>query len=402
MSKSNKSFPEGVVLLITKDGTVIEVLHDTFNIFPNESESGSSFIDYLKSDSVEKGCRFIESINNNGVAYNWELQVENKNFTSLFNCSGAKTEEWIILIGSHDPGNLEQFMNGLMKMNNEHINKLRMFMKKDQKDFSKKNEWSLYDDMSKLNNELANTQRELSKKTVELERTNEIKNQMIGMAAHDLRNPLMIIQNYAEFLIDDHIQEETVFTDDQYRLIKQINESSTYMIQIIEDMLDISSFDSGSIKLEKKSYNLVDLIEETASLSRPSANKKSINITTQLPDSSVFTEIDAHKLRQVLDNLLSNAVKYSNPNTEIEVGIIPVDQSEGVSFFVKDQGLGIPKDELDKLFKPYSRISVKATAGEPSTGLGLSIVKKIVEAHGGTIEVDSEVGVGSTFVVKLP
>lgn len=91
------------------------------------------------------------------------------------------------------------------------------------------------------------------------------------------------IPNYADFLIDDHIQEETVFTDEQYQLINQINESSKYMVQIIEDMLDLSSFDSGSIKLKKKNCNIVDLIAEAASLSRSSANKKDIIIKPAFP-----------------------------------------------------------------------------------------------------------------------
>ena len=265
-----------------------------------------------------------------------------------------------------------------------------------------KNNWSLYDDMSRVNNELANTQRELTKKTAELERSNDIKNQVMGMAAHDLRNPLTVILNFAEFLIHDHLEGVGSFTEDQYQMIKQIKESSNYMVQIIEDMLDMSSFDSGSVKLKKMNCNLVDLIEEVTSLSRNPANKKNIVITTRLPDSSIYKEIDTHKIRQVLDNLLSNAIKFSNSNTEVKIGINAVDESEEVIIFVKDQGQGIPKDEIKKLFEPFSKISVKSTAGEKSTGLGLAIVKKIVEAHGGKIEVDSEVGVGSTFIVKIP
>lgn len=256
-------------------------------------------------------------------------------------------------------------------------------------------------DMSELNNELVNTKRVLTKKTTELEHSNELKNQMMGMAAHDLRNPLTLIQNYALFLIDDH-QEESIFTEDQYHLIKEIKGSSEYMVQIIEDMLDISSFESGCINLKKENYNLVELVEDAVSLSRSSANKKDIIVTTHLPDSSVNKVIDAHKIRQVVDNLLSNAIKYSNPETEVEIGISHTNEAEGVTVFVKDHGQGIPEDEIDKLFDPFSQISVKATAGEKSTGLGLAIVQKIVEAHGGKIEVDSKVGVGSTFIIEIP
>lgn len=122
------------------------------------------------------------------------------------------------------------------------------------------------------------------------------------MTAHDLRNPLTVILNYADFLIQDHLQDE-IFTKDRYQMINQIKESSNYMVQIIEEMLDMLSFDSGSVKLKKKNCNLVDLIEETASVSRFSANKKNIAITTHLSDSSFNKEIDAHKFPQVLDNL---------------------------------------------------------------------------------------------------
>ncbi|MEX1011685.1 MAG: HAMP domain-containing sensor histidine kinase [Balneolaceae bacterium] len=401
MTKSNNNVPEGVVLLISEDGTVTEVLHDTYDLFLKENKSGKSFIDCLKSDSVQKGFHLIESIDSNGVAFDWELHIESEENTLLFNFSGVKTENGIVMIGSPNPDDMEKFLNGLMEMNNEQINKLRQFMKNHQEKFLKNSDWTLYDDMSELNNELANAQRELTKKSAQLERSNEFKNQMMGMAAHDLRSPLMIIQSFSFILIDNH-EEKPFFTEDQFQLIKEINTSSEYMIQIIEDMLDISTFESGSIKLNKKNSDLVELIKEAVSLSRAPANKKNIIITTHLPDSTVDKVIDSHKFRQVVDNLLSNAVKYSDPESEVEVGIKQSEGSEEVSIFVKDHGLGIPEDEIDNLFLPFSKTSVQSTAGEKSTGLGLAIVQKIVEAHGGKIEVDSEVGVGSTFVVIIP
>ncbi|MFP8489217.1 sensor histidine kinase [Gracilimonas sp. Q87] len=401
MTTSDTILPEGFALLINEDGAITEVIHDTFDLFSGGSEVDISFVNRLKGDSIEKGYRLLENINNHGVAYDWELHIGKQDHTKLFNISGVKIEKGILLIGSPDPNDIEQFMNGLMKMNNEQINKLRLFMKKDQEGDTKQNDWMLYNDMSELNNELATTKRQLMKKTAELERLNEFKNQMMGMAAHDLRNPLMLIQNFSDFLMDDH-KEEDLFTENQYMMIKEIKGTSEYMVQIIEDMLDMSSYESGSINLEKETIDLVQLIEEVVSLSRFSANKKDIVIKTDLPDSSVNKEIDGHKFRQVLDNLLSNAVKYSNSDTEVEVGIKETAEGEGVTIFVKDHGQGIPEDEIDKLFVPFSQISVEATAGEKSTGLGLAIVQNIVEAHGGKIEVDSEVGAGSTFFIKIP
>ncbi len=102
--------------------------------------------------------------------------------------------------------------------------------------------------------------------------------------------------------------------------------------------------------------------------------------------------------------LISNAIKYSYPETTVTVGLIPPEKSDdnSIIIYVKDEGQGIPKDELGKLFEPFTKISVEATAGEKSTGLGLAITKKIVEAHGGSIEVETTVGEGSTFYVELP
>lgn len=240
----------------------------------------------------------------------------------------------------------------------------------------------------------------LEKKNRQLEMINELKDQMLGMAAHDLRNPLTLTQNYALFLIEDH-KEQHIFTEDQFQLVREIKESSEYMVRIVEDMLDISALESGSVNLEKSDINLGKFIERIVTLNQPKATKKDISIITNLPDTPVLKEIDAHKFQQVLDNLVSNAIKYSQRGTEVDVGIR--EESEGaITIYVEDEGQGIPEEERDDLFVPFSKISVEATAGEKSTGLGLAIALKIADAHGGDIQVESKVGVGSTFFVHLP
>lgn len=404
MSKENQDVPNGMAIVINEDGILETVIQDSYDLCSPSSDEAVSFVDCLDSDSTSKGYQFLDRINTNDVAYNWELPLTIDDEISLFNFSGIKmNEKRLLVIGTDNLDDTEQFLNGLMEMNNDSVNKLRAFMKEQQETprESNEDEQTMYDEMSHLNNELANMQRELTKKTVELERANERKNQMMGMAAHDLRNPLNVIVNYADFLIDDHIQDEAKLTEGQLQLIKQMKESSEYMVHIIEDMLDMSTLESGDMNLKKERCDLVDLIENIVSLNRSSAQKKDIALTTILPDSSLNKEIDAHKMRQVFDNLLSNAIKYSDSGTEVEVGIKPVDETGEVTIFVKDHGQGIPEEEIDKLFEPFADISVEATAGEKSTGLGLAIVQQIVEAHGGKIEVDSEVGEGSTFLVNI-
>lgn len=400
MSTHTEKLPQGIAVLVDKNGELKKVIHDTFNLFADGSSGERSFFDCLEGNSKQKGRTFMESLRKNGVAYAWELHITNQSASSLFSFSGVRVGEENLLIGTPDKNDTEQFLDGLMEMNNEQVNKLRSFMKEQKQDLENEKEWKLYDEMSGLNNELANMQRKLTKKTAELERMNEFKNQMLGTAAHDLRNPLTLIQNYAMFLIDDH-QEEEIFNKEQYQLIKKIKESSEYMVRIIEDMIDMSALESGSINLQLEEHDIADIVKRTAELNSLSAKKKDIKITLELPESPVIKEIDFHKFQQVLDNLISNAVKYSNADTEVRVGIKELNQ-DSVQIFVKDHGQGIPKDEIDKLFEPFSNLSVEPTAGEKSTGLGLAITKKITEAHGGDIEVETEVGAGSTFTVILP
>ena len=402
MSKQSQTLPNGIAIIVNDDGILIKIIHDSYGLFSLQRDETISFVDCLESDSIPKAYQFIERVNTNDVAYDWELHVTDGDEIRLFSFSGIRVDDENLLIGTANPDDTEQFLNGLMEMNNESINKLRSFMKEQQQSAGAiNNEWAMYDQMSGLNNELANMQRKLTKKTAELERMNKLKNQMLGMAAHDLRNPLTLIQNYSSFLIEDH-EEQDIFTADQFQLVKEIKESSEYMVRIIEDMLDISAIESGSISLEKDDEDICGLVERIVSLNRPTANKKDISITTNLPDTKIVKEVDAHKFQQVLDNLISNGIKYSHPDSEITVGIKAGNDSEAITIFVKDEGQGIPEEELENLFVPFAKISSESTAGEKSTGLGLAIVQKIVEAHGGDIQVESEVGVGSTFFVNIP
>jgi len=394
------TLPDGIAVMINSKGILIDIIHDSYSLFIVDRDEKSSFVDCLNGDSIQKGFQFMDRIKKNGVVYNWELHVTTGDDISLFSFSGVRLNGNKLVIGTPNRDDTEQFLNGLMEMNNEQVNKLRAYMKMQQSPRKyQESDLHLFDEMSGLNNELANMQRKLTKKTAELEQLNELKDQMLGMAAHDLRNPLTIILNYALFLIDDH-DEQNFFSEDQLQLVKQIKESSEYMVHIIEDMLDISALESGKITLEKEHTNLLQLIERTISLNRPAANKKNIAISFQAPPDDIFKQVDAHKFQQVLENLISNAIKYSYPESNVTIGIEKKD--EKVLVTVKDEGQGIPKDELKDLFKPFSKTSVQTTAGEKSTGLGLAIVQNITEAHGGSIKVESEVGVGSTFFVSLP
>ena len=142
------------------------------------------------------------------------------------------------------------------------------------------------------------------------------------------------------------------------------------------------------------------MLELNVELNRLLAGRKQIDITLSKEEAIPTLRIDAAKIEQVLNNLISNAIKFSYPNSTVEVS---VGKREGeVVVAVRDEGQGIPPAELERLFIPFENISVRSTAGENSTGLGLAIARRIVEGHGGQIWVRSQVGAGSTFAFSLP
>jgi len=239
-------------------------------------------------------------------------------------------------------------------------------------------------------------QRELLQKNAALEELNQQKNQWLGMAAHDLRTPLGVISGYSDFLID---QMEDAFSE-QAEMIDRIKSSSRFMLNLVDDLLDISTIESGNLKLRLQPTDLLRLVRRNVGLNRVLAEQKGIDIELHRPASLPLMELDSDKIEQVLNNLIGNAVKFSLPGTAVHVRV-EADAGEA-RIAVEDQGPGIPEDQLQQLFQPFSSTSVTSTGGEKSTGLGLAIVRRIVEGHGGRIQVESRVGQGSTFRVSLP
>lgn len=401
MSRKEKKL--GVAFTCNKEGNVTSIVSDSCGLFEDEGV-GSLITTLVDNESVGKALNFLEQINEHDTAHNWEFYFEGDRceIDTLF-FSGAKKDDEIFIIGTSRKDD-EEFLHELMKINNEHVNALRSFMKESSMNVGEKEKGSdkkLFTELSKLNNELASAQRELAKKTVELEKLNEVKNDMLGMASHDLRNPLSAIMSLSELMLDEKDKDYQNLSEEQKEFLKHIHRSSQLMLSIVEDMLDISRIESGKINLDLDLIDLSKLVNHSVILNRRLAEKKEISLEFKEPAECVEITADPQKLEQVLNNLITNAVKYSYSSTHITVQIRREEDS-AVILSVEDEGQGIPEDEQEKLFKPFSKLSVKATAGEMSTGLGLAITRRIVEAHGGEIWAESEVGKGSTFYVRLP
>jgi PAS domain S-box-containing protein len=237
----------------------------------------------------------------------------------------------------------------------------------------------------------------LRQSNVQLQELNSQKNEFLGMAAHDLRNPIAVIQN-ASHVLSSYSSEN--LSEKQKEFLKKIYDTSKFMLELLNSLLDISKIESGKLELEITKNNYPDFVTKNVEFNKFFATEKGMSIDSVISDDIPPVDFDKNKIEQVLNNLISNAIKYSHPNTTIRV---EVSKEKGcVLTKVIDQGQGIPENELPHVFKPFQKASTKPTAGEKSTGLGLAIVKKIVEGHQGVIGVESEVGKGSTFFFRLP
>ncbi len=236
--------------------------------------------------------------------------------------------------------------------------------------------------------------RELAERVERLEETNAEKNRLLGMAAHDLRNPISVIRGYSTLLVREELPE------DVHALLAQIEASSGFMVRLLNDLLDVSRIEAGYLELKAEKTNLVELVEKNVNLNRILASRKDMQIELEVEDDVPAVPLDPTKVDQVLNNLVSNAVKYSFAESRIAVRLTHSDDEVLVT--VRDHGQGIPPEEVEQIFQEFTRASVKTTGGEPSTGLGLAIAKRVIEAHGGTIGVWSAPGEGSTFYFSLP
>jgi signal transduction histidine kinase len=248
-----------------------------------------------------------------------------------------------------------------------------------------------------INQELHNLGRELQKKNADLKKLNDQKNKFLGIAAHDLRNPLAIIMGYGEFLIDD-LQEK--LSPDQRTMLMTIRHTSEFMLQLLNELLDISRIESGNLNIAPEKTDFVALVRENTELNRVIAGKKDISIQLEIMEDIPEIMLDPLKITQVLHNLVGNAIKYSFPGTKICIRVFRSGQYLTVA--VEDQGQGIAPEDLERLFKPFESIRKKGTSGEKSTGLGLAIVRNIIFGHQGKIWVESQLGKGSAFYFALP
>lgn len=381
------------------EGKILDILYDEHKVLATELTGKSIFTCVVPGD-LDKLLNFFLEIKTKGSALGWEINLATTSGAETFSFFGGFFGDRIGIAAATTKNGAQVLFAELTRINNEQANLIRSITKemtKLQNQVQEEPGIAYYEELSRLNNELVNMQREMAKKNRELDELNRLKNHFLGIAAHDLRNPIGIVINYSEFLTDHSIP---VTEEERQELLTRINRTGHFMLSLVNDLLDIANIESGKLELNFTRETLEEVVQTNIALNELFARAKSMSIHFRSPGNPVIVDIDRPKIEQVITNLISNAIKYSYPGTEINVGITISDGFATIR--VVDQGQGILPEEVPRLFQPFQKASSRSTGGEKSTGLGLSIVKKIVEAHGGITGVLSEFGKGSEFFFTLP
>lgn len=231
---------------------------------------------------------------------------------------------------------------------------------------------------------------------IEAERASQAKSEFLSSVSHELRTPLNAIIGFTELLVMD---QDKNLNDTQREYLDHIDRGSEHLLELINDILELSKIESGQIKLSNSSFTLASVIDECISLTDTMLEGRDIKVT-KLPFNGICLHADKRRLIQVIINLLSNAIKYNQDGGQVTISCT-LDDNKRLTIAIEDDGLGIAPENFDRLFEPFERLSAENSNIEGS-GVGLSVSKEIVEAMGGELVVTSAVGKGSKFSILLP
>jgi two-component system phosphate regulon sensor histidine kinase PhoR len=229
-----------------------------------------------------------------------------------------------------------------------------------------------------------------------LKQLEKIRQDFVANVSHELRTPLTTIKGYAETLLEGALKEDQAF-----QFVQVIKRHTDRLTKIVEDLLMLSRIETKEFQLRMEAIPLRDFIDDVVEFVKEPAEKKEISLSRNEIPSSLAVQADRDYLEQILINLLDNAVKYTPEGGKVIVSAIEKDSKE-IQFSVEDNGIGIPKEDLSRIFERFYRVDKGRSKELGGTGLGLSIVKHLVQAHGGRVWVESQIGKGSTFYLTLP
>lgn len=370
------SMHEGLAFVCAPDGTEVRVVRTTME----GAELGMTFCAAVDESTADACAMFLRSLAHGGLSRSTPLRIGTRDV----HCFGISDAQELHILAVIDPATAADFAESTPGFES-----MAAAIR------ATDSTYQLYEALARLNNELVTSQRELARTVAELQRLNAYKDELLGMAAHDLRNPLSANAAFIAFMLED--SEE--LSEDNRTLLDRLRTNSEYMLRLVENVLDFAAIQSGRVRLQLEDCAIDGIVMSVVTTMRIISEGKKVRIALDAEAGLPKLRVDPTKITQAIQNLVANAVQYSPPESTVEVRLRGV--SGGVEIDVEDHGPGIPAAELPELFKPFTRLSTVRLSRHRSVGLGLAITRRLVEAHGGTIDVKSEVGKGSTFLVRL-
>jgi two-component system cell cycle sensor histidine kinase PleC len=223
------------------------------------------------------------------------------------------------------------------------------------------------------------------------------KSKFLANMAHELRSPLNAIIGFSEVIKLDQAAMQRRYPE----YAGYIHDAGTILLDIINGILDLARIEAGRVLLQEEFVDFSKLIQSAITTIRPISENKSIEIDCNATDFALVVYVDPIKFKQVTLNLLSNSVKFTNPGGHIQLELLP-HQNGDLSLSVRDTGIGIPPEQIERVFQPFEQVADHLTREHQGTGLGLPIAKALVELHGGELTLSSQLGVGTTATLRLP
>jgi signal transduction histidine kinase len=224
-----------------------------------------------------------------------------------------------------------------------------------------------------------------------------LKDEFVGLISHELRTPLSSILGYLELMRDD---ADDPLSEEQLQYLGIAERNAHRLLRLVGDLLFTAQVGANGFSIDMSELDLAPIVRSSVESARPVAGAQNVEIVADVSDAAALVLGDATRIGQAVDNLLSNAIKFTPRGGRVTITVACV--GDNVVLNLTDTGMGIPASELDQLFSRFFRASTATRAAVPGVGLGLTITKAIVDAHGGELDVESEVGVGTTFIVRLP
>jgi two-component system phosphate regulon sensor histidine kinase PhoR len=243
--------------------------------------------------------------------------------------------------------------------------------------------------------DVRNWQKNKNKEITKLRDQEQFRREFLGNLAHELKTPVFAVQGYILTLIEGGIDDQQV----NVQFLERASRATDRIVNILEDLDQIAKLEVDALKIEMRSFEIIDLIKEIVETLELKAKEKNISLRFHNDLSSIYVTADRNKISQVLTNLINNAISYGKIDGEVVISAVPIDDL--VTIEVKDNGIGIETEHFPRLFERFYRVEKSRNRNEGGTGLGLAIVKHIIESHQQSINVRSSIGIGSTFSFSL-